>query len=218
MDGRYEVNIPWILGNQLNEKMKPKADKIFRPSLGKPGLTKFVLSRFSAQHISKRWNAFNNILNAFWNICNVPQRKYVQNVPYHWKIILRNSENGHVLLQLTRISRALFQKINYGENFLIFLISIQWMPTSMLSNLRPSLPVSVHTQNMTAASWHTENHVRIIEALNARFFNIFWGLALWVLNGIQADITMLKHRMDNKDRENQDPSCANVKCDWMTLT
>jgi len=29
MDGRYEVNIPWILGNQLSEKMKPKADKIF---------------------------------------------------------------------------------------------------------------------------------------------------------------------------------------------
>jgi len=144
--------------------------------------------------------------------------KEIQNVPYHWKIILRNSENGHVLLQLTRISRALFQKINYGENFLIFLISIQWMPTSMLGNLRPSLPVSVHTQNMTAASWHTENHVRIIEASNAGFFNIFWGLALRVLNGIQADITMLKHRMDNKDPENQDPSCANAKCDWMTLT
>ena len=45
------------------------------PSLGKTGLTKFALSRFWAQRISKRWNAFKNILNAFWNVCNVPQRK-----------------------------------------------------------------------------------------------------------------------------------------------
>ena len=45
------------------------------PFLGKRGLTKFVLSRFSAQCILKRWNAFRNILNAFWNVCNIPQRK-----------------------------------------------------------------------------------------------------------------------------------------------
>ena len=36
---------------------------------------------------------------------------------------------------------------------------------------------------MTAASWHTENHARIIEALNAGF-DIFLGLALRVLDGI----------------------------------
>ena len=64
---------------------------------------------------------------------------------------------------------------------------------------------------MTAASWHTENHARIIEASNAGS-DIFLGLALRVLDGIQ-EITMLKRKMDNKDPENEDPSNANAKCD-----
>ena len=36
---------------------------------------------------------------------------------------------------------------------------------------------------------------------------------LRVLNGIQAEITTLKHEMDNKDPENEDPSNVNAKCD-----
>ena len=66
---------------------------------------------------------------------------------------------------------------------------------------------------MTAASWHTENHVRIIEASNAGVFDIFRGLTLRVLDGIQAEITTLKRKMDNKDPENEDPSYVNAKCD-----
>ena len=70
---------------------------------------------------------------------------------------------------------------------------------------------------VTAASWQTENHARILGASNAGF-RYFWGLALRVLDGIQAEITTLKREMDNKDPENEDPSNANAKCDWMTLT
>ena len=54
---------------------------------------------------------------------------------------------------------------------------------------------------MAAASWHTE------------FFDSFLSLALQVLDGIQAEITTLKRKMDNKDPENEDPSYANAKCD-----
>ena len=49
-------------------------------------------------------------------------------------------------------------------------------------------------------------------------FWYFLGLALRVFDGIQAEITTLKREMDNKDPENEDPSNANAKCDWMTLT
>ena len=49
-------------------------------------------------------------------------------------------------------------------------------------------------------------------------FRYFLGLALRVLDGIQAEITTLKREMDNKDRKNEDPSNANAKCDWMMLT
>ena len=62
---------------------------------------------------------------------------------------------------------------------------------------------------MTAASWQTENHARILEASNAGF-SIF---LTEVLDGIQAEITTLKLEMDNKDPENEDPSNANAKCD-----
>ena len=71
---------------------------------------------------------------------------------------------------------------------------------------------------VTAASWHTENHVRIIEASNAGVFVIFRGLTLRVLDRIQAEITTLKRKMDNEDPENKDPSYVNAKCDWMMLT
>ena len=73
---------------------------------------------------------------------------------------------------------------------------------------------------MTAASWHTENHARILEASNAGFsklrmpdFQFFLGLALRVLDGIQAEITTLKREIDNKDPENEDLSNVNAKCD-----
>ena len=56
----------------------------------------------------------------------------------------------------------------------------------------------------TAASRHTENRLRIFGASNAGFFYIIWGLALRVLDGVQAEITTLKRRMDNKDPENED--------------
>ena len=52
----------------------------------------------------------------------------------------------------------------------------------------------------TAASWHNENRLRILGASNAGFFNIIWGLALRVLDGVEAEITTLKRRMDNKDQ------------------
>ena len=67
----------------------------------------------------------------------------------------------------------------------------------------------------TAASWHSENRLRILGASNAWFFDIIWGLALLVLDGVKAKITTLRRRMDNKDPENEDPSCANAKYDWM---
>ena len=66
---------------------------------------------------------------------------------------------------------------------------------------------------MTAASWHTENHARILEASNAGFSVILLGLALRVLDGNQAEITTLKREMDNKDPENEDPCNTNGKCD-----
>ena len=49
-------------------------------------------------------------------------------------------------------------------------------------------------------------------------FDIFLGLALRVLDEIQAEITTLKRKMDSKDPENEDPSYTNAKCDWMMLT
>ena len=49
-------------------------------------------------------------------------------------------------------------------------------------------------------------------------FDIFLGLALRVLDGIQAEITTLKRKMDSKDPENEDPCYVNTKCDWMMLT
>ena len=63
----------------------------------------------------------------------------------------------------------------------------------------------------------TQNHPHIIEASNAGF-DIFWGLALRVWDGIQAEITTLKRKMDNKDPENEDPSNVDAKYDWMVLT
>ena len=44
-------------------------------------------------------------------------------------------------------------------------------------------------------------------------FDIFLGLALRVLDEIQAEITTLKRKMDSKDPENEDPSYTNAKCD-----
>ena len=73
----------------------------------------------------------------------------------------------------------------------------------------PLIPLSVsdwlirkhHPIREEQTVWHTE------------FFDTFLSLALQVLDGIQAEITTLKHKMENKDPENEDPSCANNKCD-----
>jgi len=43
------------------------------------------------------------------------------------------------------------------------------------------------------------SYIYILGASNAGFFDIIWGLARQVLDGIQAEITTLKRRMDNKD-------------------
>ena len=47
---------------------------------------------------------------------------------------------------LLELVERFFRKLKYWENFFIFLISVQWMPASMMGDLRPSSPVSVHTK------------------------------------------------------------------------
>ena len=62
---------------------------------------------------------------------------------------------------------------------------------------------------VTNASWHTKHQLHILGASNAGFFDIIWGLARQVLDGVQAEITTLKRRMDNKDPEKIKKNYAN---------
>ena len=52
-----------------------------------------------------------------------------------------------------------------------------------------------------------------LELRTPDFFNIICGLALRVLDGVQAEITALKHRMDNKDQRSKTHPARTPKCD-----
>ena len=54
-----------------------------------------------------------------------------------------------------------------------------------------------------------------LELWTPDFFYIICGLALRVLDGVQAEITVLKRRMDNKDQRSKTHPARTPKCDWM---
>ena len=54
-----------------------------------------------------------------------------------------------------------------------------------------------------------------LELLTPDFFYIICGLALRVLDGVQAEITALKRRMDNKDQRSKTHPARTPKCDRM---
>ena len=54
-----------------------------------------------------------------------------------------------------------------------------------------------------------------LELWTPDFFYIICGLALRVLDGVQAEITTLKRRMDNKDQTSKTHPARTPKYDWM---